>query len=479
MGSLMGVTPSEAPPRTKRGWWMDEALAHDPGEPCPPLSADVSADVVILGGGYTGMWTAYFLKERDPGIDVVLLEQDICGGGPSGRNGGFVNGYWGSIGEMARRFGDGDALELCLAASRSVAEIGQFTERHGIDAWFTHAGEVAAASSPFQEGGWAGALTDAERFGVQDEMMELTPDEVRKRIDSPVLSGGVFHADAATVQPARLARGLRRVLLELGIRIFEGTPVRRFASGPPAVAETPNGSVRAAQAIIAVGSWGIHWKRFRRNIAVRGSYIVLTDSAPDKLEEINWTGGEALRDLRPSLHYVRTTPDGRIAFGCAGMQPGLARRIGPRFTYDERFLRTAAADLHRMFPTLRDVPIAAGWGGPIDVAGTYLPFFGTTASGNVHHGLGFTGNGVGPCHLGGQILASLAVHAEEGFSRLALVTHEPMRFPPEPLLSPGMLVVNEAIRHKDDAEDRGRWANLIVNFLARIPRRLGYNLGPR
>jgi glycine/D-amino acid oxidase-like deaminating enzyme len=476
---LMDPISIEPPPRTTRGWWMDEALTRDPGEPCPPLAADTAADVVILGGGYTGMWTAYFLKERDPGIDVVLLEQDICGGGPSGRNGGFVNGYWSSIGDLARRFGDGDALELCLAASGSVTEIGRFCRRHDVDAWFTYGGELAVASNPFQEGSWGPELGEARRLGAEDEFVELSAEEVRKRVDSPILLDGVFHPDAATVQPARLARGLRRVVLEHGVRIFEGTPVRRFAAGPPAVAESPAGSVRAADAVIAVGSWGIRWKRFRRNLAVRGSYIVLTEPAPDRLEEINWTGGEALRDLRPSLHYLRTTPDGRIAMGCAGMQPGLARRIGPRFTYDVRFLRTAAADLHRMFPSFRDVPLAAGWGGPIDVAGTYLPFFGSSASGNVHHGLGFTGNGVAPCHLGGQILASLAMHAADGFSRLALVTHEPLRFPPEPILSPGMLVVNEAIRRKDDTEDRGQRPNPVVGFVARIPRRLGYNLGPR
>jgi glycine/D-amino acid oxidase-like deaminating enzyme len=469
----------EPPPRTTRGWWMQEALARDPGEPCPPLAADTAADVVILGGGYTGMWTAYFLKERDPGIDVVLLEQDICGGGPSGRNGGFVNGYWSSIGELACRFGDGDALELCLAASGSVTEIGRFCRRHDVDAWFTYGGELAVASNPFQEGSWGPELGEARRLGAEDEFVELSAEEVRKRVDSPILLDGVFHPDAATVQPARLARGLRRVLLERGVRIFEGTPVLRFRGGSPAMAETPHGAVRAPDAVIAVGSWGIRWKRFRRNLAVRGSYIVLTEPAPDRLEEINWTGGEALRDLRPSLHYLRTTPDGRIAMGCAGMQPGLARRIGPRFTYDVRFLRTAAADLHRMFPSFRDVPLAAGWGGPIDVTGTYLPFFGSSAWGNVHHGLGFTGNGVAPCHLGGQILASLAMHAADGFSRLALVTHEPLRFPPEPILSPGMLVVNEAIRRKDDTEDRGQRPNPVVGFVARIPRRLGYNLGPR
>ncbi len=471
--------PVEPPPRTTRGWWMDEALANDPGEPCPPLAADTAADVVILGGGYTGMWTAYFLKERDPGVDVVLLEQDICGGGPSGRNGGFVNGYWSSIGELAQRFGDGDALELCLAASRSVAEIGRFCQRT-----VSTPGSPTPASWPRRRtrSRKARGSASSRKRGASARRTSSSSSPPTRSASESTRQSCLVASSIPTLPPCSphdLARGLRRVLLERGVRIFEGTPVRRFAAGPPSIAETPGGSVRAAEAVIGVGSWGIHWKRFRRNLAVRGSYIVLTEPSPERLEEINWTDGEALRDLRPSLHYVRTTPDGRIAMGCAGMQPGLARKIGPRFTYDERFLRKAAADLHRMFPSFRDVPIAAGWGGPIDVAGMYLPFFGSSRSGNVHHGLGFTGNGVAPCHLGGRILASLAMHAEDGFSRLALVTHEPLRFPPEPILSPGMLVVNEAIRRKDDAEDRGRRPNPLVTFVSRMPRRLGYNLGPR
>jgi glycine/D-amino acid oxidase-like deaminating enzyme len=472
---------SQIPPRPERAWWLTEALAlpEYAGEACPPLDRDVTADVVIVGGGYTGMWTAYHLKEREPDNDVVLLEQDICGGGPSGRNGGFVNGWWAGIGELAARYGEADAMELCLAASRSVHAIGGFCERHGIDAWWTPAGELAVASNPFQEGRWAGTLEAAARFGVDEEFVELSTEEVEKVCRSPVFGGGLFMHEAATVQPARLARGLRRVLLERGVRIFEGTRVTRFRQGPPAVAETPRGSVRAGEAVLAVNAWAIDWRRFRSTVAVRGSYIVLTAPAPEHLEEIGWTGGEAIRDFRPSLHYIRTTPDGRIALGCAGMQPGLARRIGPRFDHDERFLAKAVRDLHRLFPSFRDVPIEAGWGGPIDVAGHSMPFFGSSDRGNVHHGLGFTGNGVGPAHLGGQILAALALHAEDGFTRLGVVTKRPMRFPPEPLRSAGMLVVNEAIRRKDDAEDEGRRASPLVTFVARIPRRLGYNLGPR
>jgi glycine/D-amino acid oxidase-like deaminating enzyme len=470
-----------AVPRVERSWWMREALAHpefaDP--PAPPLEGDTTADVVILGGGYTGLWTAFFLTERDPNVDVVVLEQDICGGGPSGRNGGFVNGWWSGAGELATRYGQTAAMELALAASRSVEEIGSFCERFGIAAWFTRAGELAVATNAFQEGAWSGVVGQVERFGLQDDVMELTPEQVQRVCRSPAFGGGYLDREAATVQPARLARGLRRVLLERGVRIFEHTPVSRFSTGPPTLARTPGGSVLAPDAVVAVGAWAMHWRRFRPYLTVRGSYIVLTEAAPAKLEELGWTGGEAIRDFRTSLHYARTTPDGRIALGCAGMQPGFARRIGPRFQYDERFLAKAVADLHRLFPTFRDVPIAAGWGGPIDVAGTYRPFFGSFEGGNVHYGLGFTGNGVAPCHLGGRILASLAMHADDGFSRLAIVDDPPTRFPPEPFRSPGALVVNEAIRRRDDLEDAGRAADPLTRFVSRIPRRLGYNLGPR
>ena len=469
-----------APRPAKRSWWLEEALAHPEfaGEPRPPLPADTTADVVILGGGYTGMWTAYFLKERDPGLDVVLLEADICGGGPSGRNGGFLDGWWGHIADMCATYGDADTMELLMAAGRSPTEIGAWCESHGVAAWFTHAGDLAVASNARHEGKWEGTLEASRRLGVEDEYEVLSAEQVRMMCASPTFGGAQLIRDAATVQPARLARGLRRVLLETGVRIFEQTPVTRFGFGRPAVAETPGGSVRAGEAVIGLGAWATWWKAFHPHLTVRGSYMVVTAPAPEKIAEINWTGGEAVRDLRSSVHYLRTTPDGRIAFGCGGLQPGLARRIDPRFTYEERFVRKTAEDLWRMFPNFRDVPLEAGWGGPINVSGFAMPFFGTLDPGNVHYGLGYTGNGVGPSYLGGKILAALATHADDGFTRLAVVTREPKRFPPEPLRSPGMLVVNDAIRRKDDAEDEGREPNPLAGFVARIPRRLGYRLGP-
>ena len=179
------------------------------------------------------------------------------------------------------------------------------------------------------------------------------------------------------------------------------------------------------------------------------------------------------------MHYLRTTADGRIAFGLGGLQPDLARHIDHRYAYDEASVRRVAEDLFRMFPELAGTRIDAGWGGPINVSGFAMPFFGTLEPGNVHYGLGYTGNGVGPSHLGGKICAALASHADDGFARLAVVTHEPKRFPPEPLRSPGMYAVNAAIRRKDDREAAGRMPDVTTRTVATLPRRLGFHLGPR
>ena len=318
----------------------------------------------------------------------------------------------------------------------------------------------------------------ARRLGVDHEFEVLSQDDMQKRCASPTFRSAVFMPDAATVQPARLARGLRRVLIERGVRIFEETPVLRFRGGTRAEAETPRGGVTATAAVIGLGAYAASLPAFRRAILPRSSTIVLTAPGPERLEDIGWTGGEGVYDYRSTLHYLRTTPDGRIAFGGAGARTGLGTGLGPRMDFDEVAIARLVRDLHRWFPSFRDVPIECAWGGPIDVTGLHLPFLGTLPSGNLHYALGFTGGGVGPCHLAGRILSGLAVGAEDDFTRLPIVGAEPKPFPPEPLRSPGALLVTRAIMRKDDAEDLGGRALAPVDFLARIPRRLGYNLGP-
>jgi glycine/D-amino acid oxidase-like deaminating enzyme len=469
-------------PRPARvSWWMEEAREAVRPEPTPALERSITADVVILGGGYTGMWTAWFLKERDPSCDVVLLEADeLCGSGPSGRNGGFCYGMWEDLEALVRFFGEADALRVARVAQRSVDEIEAWLAAHDVDAWFTRAGHLTVATSAAQDGAWASLVAEADRLRVLDgRFVELDEDQVRARCASPAFRGGLLQPENATLQPARLALGLRAALLERGVRIHESSAAVRFSEGPPVRVETDRGATVVAQrGVLGLGAWAASLPRFRRSIVPRGTYIVVTEPAPERLEEIGWTGGEGLADWRTALRYFRTTPDGRIAFGAASAAAGLGVGLGPRLRYDERSVATLVADVRRFFPSWSDVAIEAAWGGPMDVTGRHLPSFGTLPGGALHYGLGYTGGGVGPCHLGGKILSAIALGVEDEHTALPLVDLEMMRFPPEPFLSVGAAITQHAIVRKDEAEDRGGHTDPLTSFVAKLPRRMGYELGP-
>jgi len=469
------------PRQAERSWWLEEALA-DPGfafEPTAPLRGETSADVVILGGGYTGLWTAWFLTERAPGIDIVVLESDICGGGPSGRNGGFCYGMWEDLEILTARFGDDEGLRLAHTAQRSVDGIETWCADHDVDVWFTRAGHLTVSTAPAQDDAWASLVAEARRLGVAEGRFEvLDRDQVRTRCDSPVFRAGLLQPDNATLQPARLALGLRRVLLERGVRIHEGSPVRRVAAGPPVLAETELGIVRAADGVLGLGAWTSSLPGFRRSIVPRGTYIVVTEPVPDQLAQLGWTGGEGLADWRTALRYFRTTPDGRIAFGAAAATAGLGTGLGPRLRYDETSIARLVRDVRRFFPGLAEVGFEAAWGGPMDVTGMHLPFFGSLPGGALRYGVGYTGGGVGPCHLGGTILSGLVLGVEDEHTTLPLVGLQPLRFPPEPLRSIGAALTQGAIVRKDEAEDHGRRSDPLTSFVAKLPRRMGYELGP-
>ncbi|MEX2421366.1 MAG: FAD-binding oxidoreductase, partial [Actinomycetota bacterium] len=334
--------------------------------------------------------------------------------------------------------------------------IGGFVDAHGIDAWFDRAAHVGIATSPQQDGSMDHMPELVTQLrGPAGRFERMSPEDVQAVCRSAVFRGGIRYGDSAMVHPGRLVRGMRRVALDRGIRLFEHTSVTRFREGPPAEAETPGGTVRAGHAVLAINAWSAQWKRFRSTILPRASYIVLTAPAPERLAEIGWTGGEGLFDFRTSLHYVRTTRDGRIAFGGVSSRAGLGTGLGPRQWYDERSVRRLAEDLWRWFPSFSDVPIEAAWGGPIDVSGHHIPFFGTLPGTSTHYGFGFTGGGVGPCHMGGRILAGLVLGLDDEYTNSPLVGYRPKRFPPEPLLSLGAAITQEAIVRADDARDHG------------------------
>src|SRR5919197_143616 len=328
---------------TPTGWWLEEAGGASPR---PALDGALDADVVVIGGGYTGMWTAWHLLDSEPGARVLLLEGGVCGHGPSGRNGGFCESLWFSAPALRERFGDAPARALLDASSETVSDIGAWCADNDVDAWFDQSGYLCVSTGPAFDDAGRAAVEAAAALGAPGAVQDLSPEQVRERVDSPVFGRGVFVPDFATVQPARLALGLRQRLIERGVEVFEHSRVRALRverrGGSPAdgkapgavLAETAGGSVRAGAAVLAVGPSARSIAPLRSRLSVTSSHIVLTEPVPDVLEEVGWTGGKCITDGRTLLHYFRTTRDGRIAFGWGGGRLAYGGRVNGRIEVD-------------------------------------------------------------------------------------------------------------------------------------------------
>jgi glycine/D-amino acid oxidase-like deaminating enzyme len=454
---------------TRTGWWLEEA-----GEVTPmrALDGDVSADVVVVGGGYLGLWTAWQLLELEPELDVAVLEAAVSGHGPSGRNGGFCETLWGDVATFREQVGDAAALAVCRASEDAVRGIAAWCETNEVDAWFREAPMLRVATTESQVGSWNEIVEAAAALGAPEEIVSVSASEVRARCDSPLFLGGALHRLNATVHPARLALGLRAKLLERGVRIHERTEVTRL--GRDGSVESRTGRVRAGSAVLAVNSATAGFAGYRLSLAVASSHIVLTEPVPDVLDQLGWTGGEAIVDSRTLVHYTRTTRDGRIVFGWGGGAMGFGGRRADRLELAPDVIAETERALVRFFPQVRGRTVTHAWGGPIDVSPMHFPIFGSR--GRVHHGFGFTGNGVGPCYLGGEILARLALDRRDERTSLAIVEPGRKLFPPEPFRYAGGSLIRRALMAKDAAEDDGREPGPATRLVASLPRRLGLRL---
>jgi glycine/D-amino acid oxidase-like deaminating enzyme len=454
-------------------WWLDETGRQTAA---PQLEGEVAADVCIVGGGYTGLWTALALKERDPSLEVVLVEAETCGAGPSGRNGGFLHGYWAGFANLLPLLGKDRALQLARAADRIVPAVRAFCESREEDVWLRESGMLMVSASPAQDDVVERAVAAAAEGGAPEQAVRLDVSGVAERIRSPVFRLGVYFPDGATVQPARLVHALRRAALDAGVELYERTPALRIRAGQ---IETPRGSVRASEIVVAVNAAATGWWPVARHVTNFGSYVVLTEPVPELLEEIGWTGGEAVLDGRMFLHYFRTTPDGRVLMGSGSGPIGFRGRVDGRFTADDATAARAEHGLRRLLPGLADARIERAWGGPIDVSADHLPFFGTVKGKRIHYGLGYSGHGVGPTWLGGQILASLVQGRDDEWTALPLASRRVASLPPEPLKHLGGALVRSAILACERADEQGRRPALPARLGAALPRLFGMEIGTR
>ncbi|WP_200964561.1 NAD(P)/FAD-dependent oxidoreductase [Bosea sp. Root483D1] len=462
-------------------WWFSDAMRAEGNEPASPaLNGQITVDVAIVGGGFTGLWTALALRERAPQLSVALIEASLCGCGASGKNGGKVHGYWASLAGMAANIGADGALAVARAGTRAQDAIRAFATAPGRDVWWREAGNVRVAAAPAQDAKIKLYADTAKRLGVPDSAQPLTPEQVADYCRSPVFRGGIYLPEGANVHPARLARALRKAAIDAGVSIYENTPMSSVVAGSPNRISTPRGEIIAREVVLATNIELAKRPEIRAHVSVFSSYALMTEPAPDKLAAMGWNRDEGIADLRMFVHYFRKTADGRVLMGSGSGPISFGGNTqDPSLTTDRASAARAEKGLRRLLPALADVGIAKIWGGGIDVSSDRLPFFRTVPGTRIHYGCGYSGHGVNPTYMGGQCLASLVLGVKDEWSSLPLCTRDLPALPPEPFRAVGGRLVRWGIIGCEEAEEKSESAGFAMRAAAAIPKLFGLRIGTR
>jgi len=448
-----------------RGPWLREAIAPDE-EDAPPLEGEQRADVCIVGGGYAGMWTALELKRRQPGLDVAIVEADICGGGASGRNSGMVLSQWAKFQALEAFCGTAGAIRLGKAFGESATQLDAFFKDEDIDIEFRRDGWIWGATCQRHVGSWRGILAGLAKHDLAP-FREIDSATIAAMTGSRSMLAGIHDPTAATIHPGKLARGLRKVVLRRGIRIYENSPMTRLDRGHPAVVHTTLGWIRAERVVLTMNAWSTSVPELRSAILVIASEDAVTEPIPELLEKIGYKEKPLMGDSQLFVTGFRTTANHRFNPGITGGVIGFGGLNGARF--EGRSLREDVIRdcVRRGHPALAEVPFADSWFGPIDRTRSGLPLFGPLPRHpHIFYGYGFSGNGVATTPIAGKILASLALGEQDEWSGCGLVRSPERWLPPEPIRYIGAHMVRAAIARKDRLDHLGRNPGPIVRGLA-------------
>ncbi|HEY8720302.1 FAD-binding oxidoreductase [Pengzhenrongella sp.] len=410
--------------------WFDQvATDGDLLEHRPPLDGDSEADVVVVGAGLTGLWTAYYLTEADPALRIVIVERETAGFGASGRNGGWCSALFPtSAAAIASRHGVAAARAMRAAMRDTVVEVGGVAAFEEIDCDFSYGGTISMARSQAQLERAHADADDAARWG--DDVALLDAATARARIGATRVTGATYTPDCARLQPARLVRGLAGVVESRGVTIAEGTTALRLS---PRAVVTDHGTVRAKHVVRATEAWTSQLAGSRRDVVPVYSLMIATEPLPaDVWERIGLARNETFDDHRHLIIYGQRTADDRIAFGGRGSPYHWGSRIGASFAGDARIhahLRHALVDL---FPELSDAAITHSWGGPVGIARDWQASVGLDERTGIAWAGGYVGDGLSTTNLAGRTLADLLTGHDSAITRLPWVDHRSPRWEPEP-----------------------------------------------
>jgi glycine/D-amino acid oxidase-like deaminating enzyme len=449
------------------------SLWHDtvPGSLVPddPLRGDTEADVAIVGAGFTGLWTAYYLARADPALRVVVCEREIAGFGASGRNGGWCSALFpASLTKLERMAGRDGAVAMQRAMHGAVDEVGRVAAAEGIDCHFAKGGTVLLARSPAQLERARAQVAQAREFGFgAADLRLLTGPQARERADASDVLGGTYTPHCAAIHPARLARGLAGAVRRAGVAVYEQTAVREIR---PGALVTSGGTVRARYIVRATEGYTPQLPGLERVIAPVYSLMIATAPLPEPVwAQIGLAGRPTFGDLRHLIIYGQRTADGRLAFGGRGAPYHLGSAVRPSFDRVPAVFEALRQTLGELFPVLRDVPVTHRWGGPIGIPRDWCASVGLDRATGLGWAGGYVGDGVSTTNLAGRTLADLITGTGSELVTLPWVGHRSPSWEPEPLrwlgLNGGLQVMSLADREERRTGRPSRAAAFMGRFL--------------
>lgn len=416
-------------------YWLETAGGLAPR---PPLSGTTTVDVAVLGAGFTGLWTAWYLLGLDPSLRVAVVEQEVAGFGASGRNGAWCSAGLGvSPGVLARRHGAQAARAMTLALRQTVDEIGEVARRQGLSVDFWKGGILRVARGRHELAALSAGLATRQALGLAEDLERLDATETEARVRVADAQGALFDPHGATLHPGKLVRGLARLVEGRGGRLYEGTRVLEVvprANGRPARLLTLDGEVRAGTVVLAGEAYLTALPGLRRRLLPLYSLIVLTEAlSAAQWSALGWEGRESLSSHRYTVDYLSRTADGRVLFGGRGAPYHYGSQIAPAFDRDADTHALLRSQLLDWFPALRGVRFSHAWGGAVGMPRDWMPTVNHDPRTGLAGAYGYTGQGVATANLAGRILADLITGRPSPLTQLPIVGHRSRAWEPEPL----------------------------------------------
>ncbi len=447
--------------------WLD--TAGDELIPRPPLPGDRDVDVAIVGAGYTGLWTAYYLAEADPSLRVAVLEAQIAGYGASGRNGGWCSALFpAGKAKVARAHSRAGAVALQRALYATVDEVGRVAAVEDLDIDWAKGGTAVLATAPSHVERLRAEIAEERAWGFGEEDARwLDAGEAAATVGAVGVLGAAYTPHCAAIHPAKLVRGLARAVERRGTAVYEQTPVTSIA---PGLVRTARGTVRADVVVRATEGYTPRLAGHRRVLAPVYSLVIATEPLPAEFwDQVGWRRRETVSDGRHLIIYAQRTADDRIVFGGRGAPYHFGSRVRPGFDRDPGVFAELERILHALFPGTRDARITHRWGGPLGVPRDWHASVGLDRATGLAWAGGYVGDGVGPTNLAGRTLTDLIIGNDTALTRLPWVGHRSRRWEPEPLrwlgINAGLRLVTSADRAEERTGRPARRAGLMDRLL--------------